>query len=673
MISNFLLSNTDLVEYISHFNYANLKLYGSNYRSSCPICGGHNETEFVCNKNVFYCHKCHSGGNIVHFVKDFNHCSYDSALRIIADYYNISIDTDKQYLAEKQIVQRCASYISAASSNVGEIEDYFVKKRHISMETVKAFNLGFSKTDSGECIVIPLSDTYGRYIAIAKRWVNKIPKYTNSKNNGLYEKNSYLYNFDKSVRIYNGVMYLCEGYFDAISGFEQGLPICSYSFSELTNGQIKFLLSSLPNPKSKIILCPDNDSAGLSRVKVTRDKFISIAPRFQVRVIRFPKEKFKFPISGSSEFVERECKDISDLHVQGIRVDSLDTVHIDQFVLEQLLFEAGDLQSQYNVVGDFIKTVSNPMIKADIAKFLSTYWKQDVAEIKRWFNVSESAGNDIVFKNASQSLREWEADMNRGTLSFGLPTIDSSLGGVRKKDVVIVGAYPSIGKTFFAGQYALHCVRDLGLNVLFFSLEMPASALIERLCASVRSFSTSDLLSEAKSGDLYEEYETLGALLDKKLRIVDDSSLGFEDLDRIIKKANVTEFDSPVDVVIVDYVQILSNVKTFEDTEYTAKRFKWLAKENNVIFLALSQLARGTDSWVKPVMNKLKGGGSLEASGDIILMLYKKGEAPMLSIAEREQLKNVVTCSIEKGRRGYNVKEVDLFFNPSNTTITEVS
>lgn len=184
--------------------------------------------------------------------------------------------------------------------------------------------------------------------------------------------------------------------------------------------------------------------------------------------------------------------------------------------------------------------------------------------------------------------------------------------------------------------------------------------------------STDKVMAMAKAGKLSDMYKSVKDKLDKHLRIVDDSAIGFDDLDVIIKKANATEFDRPVDVVIVDYIQILSNIRSFEDLEYTAKRFKWLAKENNVIFVALSQLARGTETWVKPVMSKLKGGGSLESSGDIILMLYKKGEDPCLNIQDKERLKNVVTCCIEKGRRGYNVKELDLLIDKNTTTITEI-
>lgn len=668
---SFIGSNTDLVEFISHFNYCDLRSYGNNFRSNCPICGGHNETEFVVNKNVFFCHRCHAGGNIINFVQHINRCSYDSAIRIIADYYNFSIDSDKEYLADKLIIDRNSELIRSAKVDIDCLEDYLVNKRKLSMDTASEFDLGYVNSSSGQYCLIPLKDSYGRCIAFAKRWFDRQPKYTNSKNNALYEKSSYLFNSDKALKLIKDRLYLCEGYFDAISGHEQGVPICSYNFSELNNGQIKFLLNSYINPETKIILCPDNDSAGLSHVKNTRNKFLSIAPRFQVRVIRMPKDKFNFPITGSNETVERECKDISDLHVQGIRLDSLPTVHIDQFVLEQLLSEAGDLQSQYNVVGDYIKTVSNPMIRSDLAKFLSDYWKQDVSEIKKWFNVEKEVKDEVVFKSSSGSLREYETESRLGSYTFGFPTVDGSLGGVRKRDVVLVGAYPSVGKTFFAGQYALHCILNLGLNVLFFSLEMPASALIERLCSSVLGISTDDLMSRARSGELFDEYNVLKEKLDKNLRIVDDSSLGFDDLDTVIKKANITEFNNPVDVVIVDYIQILSNVKSFEDIEYTAKRFKWLAKENNIIFFCLSQLARGTDSWVKPVMSKLKGGGSIEASGDIILMLYRKGDSPMLSIQEREKYRNIVTCSIEKGRRGYNVKEVDLLFNRETTSIAE--
>jgi replicative DNA helicase len=402
-----------------------------------------------------------------------------------------------------------------------------------------------------------------------------------------------------------------------------------------------------------------------------RENFRQIAPSLSVCVLIMPDAEFEFLTkTGAKEL--RACKDLNDLHIQGIKINSLQTKYIDQYCLEEILNSCKDVQTQYIAVGEFIKSVTNPMIRSDIARFLSEKWRQDIADIKNWFQVVDKAEDDAnIFKTASQSLKQLEEEVAEGFLDLGFPTLDSSLEGVRKKDVILIGAYPSIGKTFLAGQLLLHFVIRHKLRVLFFSLEMSAGALMERLAASLMGISTKELVKQVECGKLGATYQKIQDTLDKYIRIIDLTSLKIDDIDRIIKQANLIQFSQPVDVVIIDYLQIMGGMDSFDEKEATAKNLKPLAKNNNVLLLVLSQLARGINSWERPTMNKLKGGGANEAVGDIILMLYKKAENPKLTLEEQNNLKNTITISIEKGRRGYSVKEVDLNIDKSKTLISE--
>ena len=669
-VVNYIKNKIDLIDFINTIDGVNLRKVGAHYRSACPICKGKNDTELVVNNRFFYCHRCHSGGNVIKFYQDYFNVPYSVAIKELALKLNFDIDNDKEYQEESRLVQSKEVFVSNCERRIEDVIDYLTHERCLLPSTIAEFRLGATERGS---VVIPIHDLYGRVVSYCRRLFSGSAKYINDTNTTIYEKSSCLFNLNRALPRVTQSLYLCEGYFDAMCGHEQGLPIVAYSFAEVTKDQIKLLKNSCVNPETTMVICPDNDVAGLRHIKNVRKNFMEIAPRFLVKVLRMPEEEFEFCDPNKGTITHRKCKDLNDLHIQGIDISKLPLAHIDQFVLEQLINSNSDIQSQYNEVGEFIKSVSNPMIKADLAKYLSDYWNQDVSDIKKWFNVSDKDDrNSIVFKNASQSLTEMEEEAQIGYYSIGYDALDESLGGVRKKDVVMIGAYPSTGKTFVAGQYAHHCAVDLDLRVVFFSLEMPASALIERVGACHMNTSTDNMVKKAKEGNLSDVFKSVKKKLDKNLRIVDNSAVGFDDLDAIIKRANATEFDRPVDVVIIDYIQILSNIKSFEDLEYTAKRFKWLAKENNVIFVVLSQLARGTETWVRPVMSKLKGGGSLESSGDIILMLYKKGDDPCLSIQDKERLKNVVTCSIEKGRRGYNLKEIDLLIDKNTTTIRQM-
>ena len=663
-------NKSDIVEYIHSHGIGELERSGSTIRGCCPICNGDNPTEFVANERVFHCHKCKCGGNIINFVQYYYKMSYSQAIEKIADELNIDYANSPQYQAERNLVKTYQPFVDDCAKRIHLIQNYLEAERKIPIEVAVEFDLGYTKEGA---ICIPIHDVYGRVVAIARRQFDKKPKYINSKNNILFEKASTLFNLHRARLLLHNTLYVTEGYFDSMAGHAEGLPVVAYLGSELTKAQIGLIKSVCINPETTVVICADNDDAGLASIKRTRENFRSIAPSLSVRVIVMPTENHPFLDYQTGIVNYRPIKDLNDLRLQGISIASVPTKHIDQFCLEEILAKCPDIQTQYVAVGEFIKSVQNPMIRNDIAKFLAVKWEQDIGDIKKWFAVVDKPEDDAnLFKTATQCLQQLEEEISAGFLPLGFPILDKSLKGLRKKDVLLIGAYPSTGKTFFAGQLLLNFVLSLKMRVLFFSLEMSGGGLMERLAACLMGISTDELIRRVQSGELAETYEKIKALLEKYIRVIDDTGLTSQDIDRIIKQANMTQFSQPVDIIIIDYLQIMGNTATFEAKEANAQSLKPLAKNNNVLCIALSQLSRGTEVWQRPTMNKLKGGGSNEAVGDFILMLYKKCENPTISLEKQNELKDTITVSIEKGRRGYNIKEVDIKIDQNTTTMSEI-
>ena len=65
----------------------------------------------------------------------------------------------------------------------------------------------------------------------------------------------------------------------------------------------------------------------------------------------------------------------------------------------------------------------------------------------------------------------------------GFGSLESLTAGFQPKELTILGARPSIGKTAVAGNIAVHVAMS-GKTVAFFSLEMPSKALIDRMCCA---------------------------------------------------------------------------------------------------------------------------------------------------------------------------------------------
>ena len=142
----------------------------------------------------------------------------------------------------------------------------------------------------------------------------------------------------------------------------------AYCGNEVHKDQLKTLIKSMRKIPT-IIYCPDNDLEGIKRVPRVRDYFKEILPRATVRILQLPEG----------------VKDLNDALKAGIDVTELDKIHIDKYVLWLMLDNCKAQEDEYDVAHNFLKSVSNPLFKADIIKRLCERWGRDFTELKDFF------------------------------------------------------------------------------------------------------------------------------------------------------------------------------------------------------------------------------------------------------------------------------------------------
>jgi replicative DNA helicase len=85
-------------------------------------------------------------------------------------------------------------------------------------------------------------------------------------------------------------------------------------------------------------------------------------------------------------------------------------------------------------------------------------------------------------------------------------------------------------------------------------------------------------------------------------------------------------YSAKPDIVILDYIQIVSSHKRFSDNrqriDYISQKLKMAAKKTNCVVISLSQITRGGKDC--PTMSDLKESGGLEQDSDYILLLYRE-------------------------------------------------
>ena len=221
---------------------------------------------------------------------------------------------------------------------------------------------------------------------------------------------------------------------------------------------------------------------------------------------------------------------------------------------------------------------------------------------------------------------------DRGSHMAGVPTgfkdVDNLFHGLRGGDLVILAARPGIGKTSFALNMATNAAKS-GTSVAFFSLEMSASQLVQRiLCAEARIS-----LSKIRGGYISEG--DWGAIADasnrlSKLELFIDDSPGLSILEARAKaRRELRSVEPGKGLIIVDYLQLMQPPQTRRDGNRAvevgeiSRGLKVLAKEMNMPVIALSQLSRAVEMRCKkrPQLSDLRESGSIEQDADIVMFI----------------------------------------------------
>lgn len=335
-ITETIIQQVDIIDFIG--KYTNLHQSGRYWKGKCPLHESDDTSETLVvfpDTNSFYCFSCECGGSVINFLSDKEKISYRAATEILANECNISLKDNKEYQLEASEEMRFTREADMYHKNVKHIADY-LHKRGLSDDTINDFKLGFHN----DCLTIPLRNEHGQHVSLAIRQFNKKPKYKNTPNSILYKKSGFLFNLDLARKHIKDTLYVCEGYMDAMSGHQMGVPTVAYCGSELHKDQIKKLGSFL-RKEITIVICPDNDEAGVKHLPRTRDHFQAILPRVNVRVLIMPEE----------------CKDINDLLCAGYNIQDLPTEHIDIFTIKQVIKQYKTIEQQYVVAEAFLKTI----------------------------------------------------------------------------------------------------------------------------------------------------------------------------------------------------------------------------------------------------------------------------------------------------------------------------
>ncbi len=298
---------SDIVDIIS--SYIPLKKSGASYKAVCPFHTEKTPSFFVHPaKQMFYCFGCAVGGNVVNFIMLYEKFNFPEAVKLLAEKTGIYLpdvqnDTMSQSSKEKEELLKVHRFAVDFYSEIlfsnkdAEFARKYLIERRISSDTIKKFKLGYAlpgwdnfyniavKKFSSELlqksglvaksenkniydrfrdrIIFPIFDIAEKPVGFGGRILNNgEPKYLNSPETLIYHKGDVLYglNFAKDEIRKQDKIIIVEGYFDAITSFQEGITNTVATLgTALTTNQAKLIKRYANNA----VMAYDVDTAGI--------------------------------------------------------------------------------------------------------------------------------------------------------------------------------------------------------------------------------------------------------------------------------------------------------------------------------------------------------------------------------------------------------------------------
>ena len=273
---------------------------------------------------------------------------------------------------------------------------------------------------------------------------------------------------------------------------------------------------------------------------------------------------------------------------------------------------------------------------AEVLKQESRLYKLQQMGVKMMTCSSLDEASKIL--NEAHSLTSSRADiktvsMTQGLMNFmqdieskpeyiltNISKLDQKLN-ISSGDFIIIGGYPSAGKTALALQIASY--MGIKKKVGIFSLETNDKKIYNRLISQLtltdfrkiktHNLSEKELMYIAKQNKM---------LCDIKLEVVNASGMTASD---IISKT----YERRYDIIFIDYLQLITassiKVNRTEQVSQISRDLHTFAQDSNTTVIALSQLSRPEkENKVQkaPTMASLRESGQLEQDADAIMLLY---------------------------------------------------
>ena len=250
-------------------------------------------------------------------------------------------------------------------------------------------------------------------------------------------------------------------------------------------------------------------------------------------------------------------------------------------------------------------------------------------DIAKWF---EHALSEIVERGHRDTIRPLsevvmetiEAKENKHVdrIATGIDDLDAVCGGLPIEGQTLVAGKAGMGKSQILKQF-MRNIAERGIPCGIVSIEESGRKIAENYLAGSSGIENNKIVYNNLSAEEFGEIVTASAQLSRLPIFIDDAQHRLSEIERTVRRM-VRKHKCRV--IAVDHLHLI-------DGEYDGPReqeltrisggLKRLWRELKVAGVVAAQLNRGGERETPPQLENLRGSGSLEQDGDLILLLHR--------------------------------------------------
>lgn len=340
------------------------------------------------------------------------------------------------------------------------------------------------------------------------------------------------------------------------------------------------------------------------------------------------------------------------------------------------------------LISDELKIFNTDLVKEAYKKFSED---GDISHFENLpFKSSTNREELITVESAVdetlEKLRKIKDKEDTGMVSFtnkNFFNLNLVIKGFEAGEFILVAARPAVGKTAMAIAFA----DDISKNnkVLFISLEMPVTELMERLLITKSGVTKNIIHSVSKFDE--NQFDLLKAAGDEikqqNIKFLTRTGDSFLELASFIREQQMKE---NFDIIFVDYLGLVPTYDNKSEdirttTTKVSRGFKLLAMELGIPIVAAQQVSRnmthGTRTkaeYIPLQLTDLRDSGALEQDANKVFLLWN--DEPETDEEEEElqkEQRSKLMLFIAKNRGGQSGDKILYNYRKAYQRITEIS